>query len=88
MPTISFFYGIAIRMYYRDHAPPHFHAIYGGNEAFIAIETGEILAGYLPRTAARLVAEWSLVHRMELRDNWRRAEANQPLERIPGLSDE
>lgn len=28
MPTISFFYGIAIRMYFRDHAPPHFHAIY------------------------------------------------------------
>jgi Domain of unknown function (DUF4160) len=27
MPRISQFYGIAIYMYYRDHAPPHVHAI-------------------------------------------------------------
>jgi hypothetical protein len=25
MPRISEFFGIAIYMYYRDHAPPHFH---------------------------------------------------------------
>jgi hypothetical protein len=25
MPTISAFYGILIRMFYNDHAPPHFH---------------------------------------------------------------
>jgi hypothetical protein len=29
MPTISFFYGIAIQMFWNDHAPPHFHARYG-----------------------------------------------------------
>jgi hypothetical protein len=29
MPRISEFYGILVYMYYRDHAPPHFHAIYG-----------------------------------------------------------
>jgi hypothetical protein len=29
MPEISRFLGIVIAMYYRDHAPPHFHAIYG-----------------------------------------------------------
>jgi predicted metallo-beta-lactamase superfamily hydrolase len=28
MPRISAFYGIVIAMYYRDHHPPHFHAIY------------------------------------------------------------
>lgn len=33
MPTISIFYGIAIRMYYQDHAPPHFHAVYAEQEA-------------------------------------------------------
>ena len=27
VPRISAFYGIAIYMYYPDHAPPHFHAI-------------------------------------------------------------
>jgi hypothetical protein len=30
MPTISFFYGIVIQMYWRDHNPPHFHAYYQG----------------------------------------------------------
>ena len=29
MPRIAEFYGIAIYTYFRDHAPPHFHAIYG-----------------------------------------------------------
>lgn len=88
MPTISFFYGIAIRMYYRDHAPPHFHALYGGDEAFISIETGQILEGHLPKTAARLVAEWTLARRAELQENWLRAQQSQPLERVPGLQDE
>jgi Domain of unknown function (DUF4160) len=34
MPTISSFYGILIQMFWRDHAPPHFHALYAEHEAF------------------------------------------------------
>jgi hypothetical protein len=45
MPTIAYFYGIAIRMYYLDHPPPHFSAQYGGHEANISIQTGEIIDG-------------------------------------------
>jgi len=26
-------------MYFDDHHPPHFHAIYGGEQAVIAIDT-------------------------------------------------
>ena len=44
-------------MYYRDHPPPHFHAKYGGDEAIIAIDTGEVLAGRLPPRALGLVEE-------------------------------
>ncbi|EGD50284.1 hypothetical protein TheetDRAFT_2907 [Thermoanaerobacter ethanolicus JW 200] len=29
MPEITRFYGIVIKMYFGDHFPPHFHAIYG-----------------------------------------------------------
>lgn len=29
MPEISQFLGIVIYMYYKDHAPAHFHAEYG-----------------------------------------------------------
>jgi hypothetical protein len=32
MPELSRFYGIIIRMFYGDHAPPHFHAVYQGEE--------------------------------------------------------
>jgi len=35
-------------MYWRDHAPPHFHAIYGSDEAEIAIDDLSVLAGRLP----------------------------------------
>jgi hypothetical protein len=48
MPEISRFFGIIIRMYYRDHVPPHFHAHYGEYQAEITIETFEILKGKLP----------------------------------------
>ena len=69
MPTISYFYGIAIRMYLEDHNPPHFHAIYAGNEAYVSIATGEILEGRLPKNATRLVKEWTLAWQSLLMDN-------------------
>ena len=38
MPTISVFFGIAIRMFFSDHPPPHFHVAYQRYRAVIAIE--------------------------------------------------
>ena len=58
MPEISRFYGIIIRVYYRDHPPAHFHAIYGEYEALVEVETGRIYRGELPRTAGELVNRW------------------------------
>ncbi len=66
MPRISEFYGIAVYLYYRDHAPPHFHAIYADFDAEIEIATAAILDGKLPRKAIALVAEWAELHRHEL----------------------
>ena len=43
MPEICRFYGIIIRMFWADHPPPHFHAVYGEYEAVIDILTSEIL---------------------------------------------
>ncbi len=85
MPRISAFYGIVITMYYRDHHPPHFHAIYGEYEAQIVIETLEPLAGMLPLRALRLVREWAEMHRDELEANWAKAEARLPLDTIEPL---
>ena len=55
MPRISQYYGIAVYMYYEDHAPPHFHAIYGEFEAMIGIQSDDVLDGSLPRRALTLV---------------------------------
>ncbi|HEX5281741.1 MAG TPA: DUF4160 domain-containing protein [Micropepsaceae bacterium] len=85
MPTVSWFYGIAIRMYVKDHSPPHFHAVYGEYEANVSIETGEVIDGRLPKVAARLVKEWTLARQTQLRENWRRARAGEQPERIAGL---
>ena len=70
MPTISFFYGIAIQMFWNDHGPPHFHALYGEHEAVISIETLGVLRGALPRRAMALVLEWAENHRSELLEDW------------------
>lgn len=72
-------------MYYAEHGVPHFHAIYAGHDASIAIESLEILAGSLPDRALRLVREWAELYRAELEENWRRARDAQPLERIAPL---
>lgn len=84
MPVISHFFGIYVRMYHDEHPPPRIHIEYQGHEAFVGIEGGEILQGRLPNRAARLVKDWCLEHRAELLSNWARAQALEPLERIPG----
>jgi len=53
MPTISAFYGILIQMFWRDHAPPHFHALYAEHEALIDIRTLGVIEGSLPKRAWR-----------------------------------
>ena len=85
MPEISRFFGIVIAIYYKDHAPPHFHARYGEHEGRVDIATGRLLSGSLPPRAERLVSEWQQMHRDELIEGWTRASLRQPLMRIPPL---
>jgi len=84
MPELSRFLGIIIAMYYRDHAPPHFHAIYGEYEATVDIESGEV-NGHLPKRALAHVHEWRLLHKEELLQSWALAQAQQPLSKIAPL---
>lgn len=85
MPRLSEFYGIVIYMYFADHNPPHFHAIYGEFEALIRIEDGSVLRGGLPRTAATLVEQWRELHDGELAVNWGRAQVPAALTPIEPL---
>jgi hypothetical protein len=85
MPEVTRFFGIVVRMYFRDHSPAHFHAEYGEYEALVEIETLSILRGDLPRRAMALVLEWAALHRQELRADWERARGGTPLEAIAPL---
>ncbi|MBO7411633.1 MAG: DUF4160 domain-containing protein, partial [Ottowia sp.] len=70
MPVISIFYGIVIQMFWSDHAPPHFHALYAEHEVLIDIQTLEIMKGSMPRRALAMILEWAQEHRNELMEDW------------------
>jgi hypothetical protein len=85
VPVISTFFGIVIRMYYREHGVAHFHAEFQAQQGTFTFD-GEILAGEIQsRTARELIREWSLARRPELEANWNRVKAGEPLERIAPL---
>jgi hypothetical protein len=85
MPEISRFYGIIIKMYFDDHNPPHFHALYGELEAIINIHTLGIIWGELTPRALGLVMEWASLHRNELLRIWDQAKKLKPLDKIDPL---
>ena len=60
------------------------HVEYQGFEALVAIATGEVTQGQLPRKVASIVKEWCLLHQTELVDNWQKAQRFEPLDRIQG----
>jgi hypothetical protein len=85
MPEISSFLGISIYMYWGDHAPPHFHAIYGGSEAKMLITPVSVLAGRLPARVLALIVEWASLHEAELLANSERCRRGERPVRIPPL---
>lgn len=84
MPEISRFLGIVIGLYYKDHAPPHFHSVYGEYEIIVEIETG-VVQGRFPRRALQHVLEWLATYRDELLEVWQLARKGRPLKKIPPL---
>ncbi len=73
MPTISMFYGILIKMFFKDtekHKLPHVHAEYQGDVAVYSIEDGTILAGSLPTNKNKLVVAWIEIHKEDLLADW------------------
>ena len=85
MPEVSRFYGIVIQIYYGDHPPPHFHALYSGAVAKIAIETLQVIDGSIPKRALALVLDWASIHQQELLEAFNRAAALQAPGKIAPL---
>ena len=72
MPAIARFYGIVIKIYFRqsEHNPPHIHALYGEYMGVINIQTLEVMEGDLPSKAVALVQEWMKPYKNELLEIW------------------
>ena len=85
MPEISRFFGIAIKMFFDEHNPPHFHAEYGESKALVDIRSLAAFAGRLPPRVTGLVIEWATLHQQELEDNGERARAREALQKIDPL---
>ncbi len=73
-------------MYWNDHAPPHFHAKYNGEEVLLLIDTWEIYSGYIPKRALKLVIEWADLHRDEIIKDWEDVTNGKQLTKIEPLT--
>ena len=54
MPEVRRFFGIIIRMYFDEHVPPHFHAIYGSMKP----RSGLILLKCWPANSRIVLPQW------------------------------
>lgn len=88
MPELSRFYGIIVKLIYKDneqHHKPHVHVKYGDFKASVALD-GEILAGSLPLKQYRMLLAWIAIHENELYEAWNKAVSGEPFGKINPLS--
>ncbi|MFZ0132569.1 MAG: DUF4160 domain-containing protein [Desulfobacterales bacterium] len=81
MPIIARFYGILIKMYFKEHGLPHFHALYAEYNGVFNIDSLEMIEGDLPNRAQRLVKEWAEMYHDDLIEMWK----TQSFKKLPGL---
>ena len=87
MPIISAFYGIIIRMYFKDteqHNKPHFHASYSGSTAVFDLD-GNLIVGKLPAKQTKYVVAWADIHKDELEALWDVMQTDEDYFKIKGL---
>ena len=81
MPEITRFYGIIIKVFFGDHPPPHFHAIYGEYNALVSIESLDIIEGDLPGRAQKMVIDWAEMYQQDPLKMWN----DQEFRKLPPL---
>ncbi len=81
MPEIARFYGIVIKMFFSEHNPPHFHAVYGEYNGTFDLKTLEMTEGDLPVKAKSLIKEWAAQYQSELLKMWN----EQNITKLPPL---
>jgi hypothetical protein len=81
MPIIARFYGILIKMYFKEHGVPHFHAIYGEYNGVFNLKTLEMIEGDMPARAMKMVKDWAKKYNGDLMEMWK----TQKYRQLPGL---
>lgn len=82
MPEITRFYGIVIKIFFRnEHNPPHIHAVYGEHNGVFGIEDLRYIEGDLPPRAVKMIQEWGRLHTSELQNMW----DNKTVKKLPPL---
>ena len=69
MPSISKFFGITIYMYKKDHNPPHFHALFNGDDCIVDINKAKA-KGKFPKDKKKIVEAWATIHQKDLFECW------------------
>ena len=82
MPIISAFFGMIVRVFHADHAPPHVHVRYGDCEAIFEIKTGQLLHGKLPPRLEKVMREWLKLRRREVMKSWGDAQEHTAPRRV------
>ena len=85
VPVISIFFGIVIRMYFREHEPKHFHAEHQALEGKFDFDGNQLVGNITSKNALGLIRQWAQLNRAALEVNWSKIQAGQPLDRIPPL---
>ena len=81
MPEVTRFYGIVIKLFFGDHSPPHFYAVYGEFNGIFTINPVEMIEGDLPDRAKNLIIEWAEIYKKDLLDMWE----SQEFHKLPSL---
>lgn len=84
MPLVAMVHGIAVRFYYDDHDPPHFHVKTARFEAKIDLGTLAVSesSGRLRANDLAPLLRWARQHQADLYRVWWCARNKQPLPKL------
>ncbi|MEN8119618.1 MAG: DUF4160 domain-containing protein [Bacteroidota bacterium] len=77
MPIIARFKGIVIRMFYKDHPPPHIHATNNEKNGLFDIDTLEMFKGDLVAKDQKEVKNWAFDKQELLKEMWETQEISK-----------
>lgn len=88
MPEIDSYLGLSFYIYYFDnkkHQLPHIHVRYAKYELVIALETSELLEGFLPRKQRKLAEQRVKKYRSQLMLMWKKAIKGQYIGKLEDI---